>query len=356
MKRLFADTIFNRLFGLSMAAVFVSHIITFILLFTFLGDHRPPPPTHMPPGTHPAPDMLHGPFLGFALSMLLQLCLLGLATWISSRNLARPMQQLASAAQQLGDLKVAPLEETGPEETRRTAHMFNRMQDRIHQQAEEKARFLAAVSHDLRTPLTRIKLRTEQSGGPESEKILQDIDEMRAMLDATLDYLRGSSEHMQVLDIQAMLEAIVDNMQDEGKAVQLTGSAQPLSAMPNELRRGVSNVIENAVFYGKSAEITLIDTPSELTLRIVDQGPGIPEADLDKVFDPFFRLADSRNRHSGGVGLGLSIAREIIRQHKGHLSLQNHPHTGGLVALIHLPRTTTTIASSSSLINLQRLK
>ncbi|MFZ6771869.1 ATP-binding protein [Undibacterium sp. SXout7W] len=344
MKRLFADTIFNRLFGLSMAAVFISHVATFILLFTFLGDHRPPPPPQLPPainmlpGAHSAPDMLHGPFLGFAVSMLLQLFLLGLATWISSRNLARPMQELASAAQHSGGSTVARLTETGPEETRKTARMFNLMQDRIHQQTEEKARFLAAVSHDLRTPLTRIKLRTEQSGSQDSEKILQDVDEMRAMLDATLDYLRGSSESMQILDIQAMLEAIIDNMQEEGKAVQLAGTAQPLSAMPNELRRGISNVIENAVFYGKSAEITLIDTPAGLTIRILDQGSGIPEAHLDRVFDPFFRLADSRNRHSGGVGLGLSIAREIIRQHQGSLSLHNNAKASGLIALIHLPR------------------
>ena len=338
MKKLYRDTIFSRLFGLAMAAVIVSHVVTFILLFVFLGDHRPPPrPEHL---HHPPPGLLNGPFLSFSLSMLLQLLLLAIAAWIGSRSLARPMQKLAAAASTLGDhQEPTPIPETGPEEARQSAIVFNQMQRRLFQQMEEKERFLAAVSHDLRTPLTRMKLRIEQiQMAPATEKLLEDIDEMRHMLDATLDYLRGSEETMQMLDVNALVATIVDNMQDEGKAVTMAGSAQALSAMPNELRRCICNLLENAIFYGKTASISLHDSPTQLLICIQDQGPGIPEAALEQVFAPFFRMAGSRNRNSGGVGLGLSIAREIARRHHGNLTLNNRSEGTGLQAELRLPR------------------
>ncbi len=339
MNKLLRDTIFSRLFGLAMAAVVVSHIITFILLFAFLGDHRPPPPpAHLP--QHPPHGILHGPFLGFCLSMAIQLLLLALAAWAGSRSLARPMQKLAEAARELGKHKEpVAIPETGPEEARQSARVFNQMQERLFQQMEERERFLAAVSHDLRTPLTRMKLRIEQLHNDTSEKLLDDVEEMRLMLDATLDYLRGSEESPQMLDITSLVAAIVDNMQDEGKAVRMHGEARPLMAMPNELRRCISNLLENAIAYGKTAEIYLHDSQHELFISIEDQGAGIPEAALEKVFAPFFRLTASRNKNTGGVGLGLSIAREIVRRHQGSLVLKNRPHNQGLLVQLRLPRT-----------------
>ncbi|MFZ6778953.1 ATP-binding protein [Undibacterium sp. Ji83W] len=339
MKKLLRDTIFSRLFGLAMAAVVVSHIVTFILLFVFLGDHRPPPsPEHMPP--HPPHGILHGPFLGFCLSMAIQLLLLAVAAWIGSRSLARPMQKLAAAASTLGNHEQPlAIPETGPEEARQSAKVFNQMQERLFQQMEERERFLAAVSHDLRTPLTRMKLRIEQlQNETTGEKLLDDVEEMRMMLDATLDYLRGSEESRQMLDITSLMAAIVDNMQDEGKAVSMHGEARPLAALPNELRRCISNLLENAIAYGKTAQVSMHDSQHELLICIEDQGPGIPEADLEKVFAPFVRLAISRNKNTGGVGLGLSIAREVARRHQGSLILKNRPEHQGLIAELRLPR------------------
>ncbi|MFZ6759014.1 ATP-binding protein [Undibacterium sp. Ji50W] len=340
MKRLFRDTIFSRLFGLAMAAVVVSHIATFILMFVFLGDHRQPPRPGPHLHHHQAPGLLDGPLMGFTLSMLLQLLVLAIAAWIGSRSLARPMQDLAAAASTLGDAKKpTPIPETGPEEARQSALVFNQMQQRLYQQMEERERFLVAVSHDLRTPLTRMKLRLVQlHEDGNGEKLLQDIEEMRLMLDATLEYLRGSEETLQMLDVSSLVTAIVDNMQDEGKAISMQGTAKPLLAFPNELRRCLCNVLENAIFYGTSADICLQDSDAELVIRITDQGPGIPERELENVFSPFVRLATSRNKNSGGVGLGLSIAREIARRHRGSLILSNRTEGTGLVAELHLPR------------------
>jgi signal transduction histidine kinase len=338
MNKLLRDTIFSRLFGLAMAAVVVSHIITFILLFVFLGDHRPPPPPAHLPQHHPH-GILHGPFLGFCLSMAIQLLLLAVAAWAGSRSLARPMQQLAEAASKLGKHKEPlAIPETGPAEARQSARVFNQMQERLFQQMEERERFLAAVSHDLRTPLTRMKLRIEQLHNEASEKLLDDIEEMRLMLDATLDYLRGSEESPQMLDITSLVAAIVDNMQEEGKAVSMHGEARPLMALPNELRRCISNLLENAIAYGKTAQISLHDSQHELFIIIEDEGPGIPEAELEKVFAPFVRLAVSRNKNTGGVGLGLSIAREIASRHQASLILKNRPGNQGLQVELRLPR------------------
>lgn len=337
ISSLFTDTIFHRLFGLAFAAVLLSHLATFVLLFVVLRDELrpPPPPAH---GLPPA-GIIDGPWFPLITGMVLQLLILGIAIWIGSRNLAKPMQVLATAASQLGESQqIINIDETGPLEARQTALRFNQMQLRLHQQREERERFLAAVSHDLRTPLTRMKLRVEQNDAtPGNDKLLQDIDEMRSMLDATLNYLRGGTSDFQLLDIQSLSEAIVENMQDEGKHIRISGQARPLRAMPAEIQRCLTNLIDNAIFYGEKAEVVLHDHEHELHIRIQDQGPGIHEQELDNVFQPFYRLDSSRSRHSGGVGLGLSIAKEIVRQHQGSLTLKNHP-VKGLIAEIVLPR------------------
>ncbi|MFZ6749479.1 ATP-binding protein [Undibacterium sp. Ren11W] len=393
MKRFFSDTIFSRMFGLAMAAVIASHIITLVLLFAFLGDHLPPHSTSFAPHSTqslaqagPAPDfpapptpppmppphlrahpphnqsLMSGPFLGFFVSMLLQLGFLALATFWGSRSLAKPIQRLADAASLIGDKLNAPaLLESGPSEVRQAARIFNSMQQKIHTQLEERGRFLASVSHDLRTPLTRMYLRVEHlENEREKDKLRQDIEEMRQMLDATLDYLRDSAHGStldsdskiantagqfgklgQSLDIEALLEVLTDDAREQGKEVSLTGNTLPIIAIPADLRRCLSNLLENAVNYGKSAHISLHDSASQLVIRISDKGPGIPEDALLQVFEPFYRLSSSRNKNTGGVGLGLAIAREIVRQHAGQLELYNNVPGPGLTAQLTLPRTSS---------------
>lgn len=338
LQFLTADTLFRRLFGLAFAAVLLSHLATFVLMFELLGDALRPPPPPPPPGFPHHPH--GGPLQGMLIGMAVQILVLGIASWFISRSLSLPMQRLALAAKHFASQKgMVMVAEQGPAEARETASVFNQMQLRIQQQQADRERFLAAVSHDLRTPLTRIRLRVEQAEQfADADKLLQDVEEMRYMLDATLDYLRGSSSPACLLDIQSMLEAISENMQDEGKQVSLSGSAAPILAIPGELRRCLVNLTENAVFYGQRADIQLQDSESELCIRITDYGPGIPDAELTAVFQPFYRLAESRNRHSGGVGLGLSIALEIARRHQGSLILHNHRQPHGLVAELRLPR------------------
>lgn len=360
MKAIFSDTIFTRLFGLAIAAVIVSHVMTSILLWMFLSEHLPPhPPPHLheaaqifaangnqlPPPPHDD-SVVSGPFLGFLVSMILQFLILTMAAWWGSRSLAKPIQGLARAASQIGDKLNAPaLAESGPAEVRQAAQVFNKMQQKINAQLEERGRFLASVSHDLRTPLTRMYLRIEHLDDDENKiKLQQDIEEMRCMLDATLDYLRNNGQQDQlnqlgqVLDIQALLEALVDDAKEQGKNVTLSGSAMAIMAIPSDLRRCISNLMENAINYGTSAQLSLCDSTEQLVIRICDEGPGIPEEALQQVFEPFYRLSSSRNKNSGGVGLGLSIAREIVRQHAGELILFNHETGKGLTAQITLPR------------------
>lgn len=267
--------------------------------------------------------------------------MVGLAAWFGAKLLAKPIQELAGAATRLGNNLNAPaMEENGPEEARAAARIFNHMQDKVRQQVEERAQFLAAVSHDLRTPLTRIKLRVEQVDNEQLKQQLgQDIVAMSSMLDATLHYLRNDSmpDHWDNLDIQALVESIVEDAQEQGHDVTLTGSAMPLLTQPSSLRRCFENLLDNALRYGQNAQISMRDSGHKVIIEIKDSGPGIPENQIKRVFEPFVRLENSRNRHTGGVGLGLAIARDAAKRVDGELTLQNAPE-GGLVARLVLPR------------------
>lgn len=340
LARLLPATLFGRLALLLFVAVLASHVLALTLMF----ELRPAPPPHpamfqagpLPP--RPPPLLLHP---GMLLDIGVRLGALMLVAWVGARWLSQPIRQLVSAARGLGqDIHQPPLSENGTIECREASRVFNQMQAQIRQQLDERDRFVAAVSHDLRTPLTRLRLRAEGlSDADEQQRFRQDIREMDAMINATLDYLRGAAdvEATVSLNLEALVSSMVDDRQACGQKVTAEGHARPLRAQASALRRGIDNLLDNAVRYGDVAHIRLLDAPDRVCIEISDQGPGIPEDELDRVLAPFYRLEGSRNRSTGGVGLGLSIARDIAQRHQGRLLLRNGVD-GGLVATLELPR------------------
>ena len=224
---------------------------------------------------------------------------------------------------------------------RQAAHAFNDMQARLQRLLTNRTTMLAALSHDLRTPLTLLRLRIEaQPDSEDREKMLASIDTLDGMIDATLKYARDTTapETWRPTDLSALLASIVDDMEDAGMPVGMR-PADPLvlECQPGGLRRVVTNLIENAIKYGTVARVSLEATPQAARIVIDDDGPGIPEAELLKVFEPFHRLEQSRSRETGGSGLGLAIAQAIAEAHHGAITLTNRPE-GGLRAVLSLPR------------------
>lgn len=335
-----ADSLFARLFGVFLLAILLAHGLAFAW-FNHYGPPRPPPPAHAdlqqfgPPP--PPPPRFGVPLVPLAFQLLSLIA----AAWFGARLLSRPIQHLSDAAERLSDdLESPPLPETGTREARQAAHAFNLMQQRIRQQIQQRGRMLAAVSHDLRTPLARLKLRLEQIPNPQLRaRMGQDLGEMIGMLDATLSYLheQRSSETLQWLDVQALVESMAEDAQDRGAAVQVAGHCAPLRAQPMALRSCLSNLLENALRYAGHAEIELNDSREQVEVRVLDHGPGIVAEQREAVFEAFFRVEGSRNRSSGGVGLGLTIAREAARHQGGDISLEETPG-GGLTAILRVPR------------------
>lgn len=261
---------------------------------------------------------------------------------LAVRWLTRPLAVLAVAADDLGrNIRRPPLPERGPMEVRRAATAFNTMQARLQTYLREREQMLAAVSHDLRTPITRLRLRAELIADETlREKFERDLAEMETMVAAALDFLRGAGadEVMQPVDVMALLESLQADMEEAGHGVSVTGrTSSPYPARPIAFKRLLANLIENAVKYGTRAMVSVEDTATQLRIVIADEGPGIAEDQLERVFEPFYRLEGSRNRDTGGVGLGLAVARDIARAHGGELSLRNRPQ-GGLEAVLSLPR------------------
>ncbi|NDY92816.1 HAMP domain-containing protein [Ideonella sp. TBM-1] len=263
-------------------------------------------------------------------------------SWWAVRRVTQPLRQLAEAAEGLGhDLSRPPLPTDGPQEVEQANRAFNTMQARLRRTLDERTRMLTAMSHDLKTPLTRMRLRAELLDDEAlRERMTHDLDEMTQMVGDTLAFLRGleqPQEHRPV-DLDALLESLVADQQAMGRSVSLRGRAvAPWVGDAARLRRCVGNLVDNAVLYGQRADLQLQDGPTGLVLRVRDQGPGIPPESLEQVFEPFFRLEASRNRVSGGSGLGLGIARHIAETAGGSLRLRNHPE-GGLEAELRLPR------------------
>lgn len=286
--------------------------------------------------TEPVP-----PPYGLLPKLLVMLVAVTAVAFVAVRAVTLPLRRLASAADALGkDIASPPMDETGPTEVRAAARAFNTMQGRLTRYIQDRTRIFAAMSHDLKTPITRLRLRVEMLDDSRLRaKCIRDLNEMGSMVTATLDFMRGVGEHWEIqpVDIMALVESIQADAEEMERQVSVEGSALgPYRANAQALRRGIGNLVENALAYGKRARIRVVDGD---TLRVVvsDDGPGIPEADLERVFEPFFRLDASRNRESGGTGLGLTIARGIARAHGGDLILRNRPD-GGLSAEFTLPR------------------
>jgi signal transduction histidine kinase len=258
------------------------------------------------------------------------------------RMTTRPLARLARAADAIGSAPdTEPLPSSGPSEVRKVIDAFNRMQARVRGQLRERAQLLNAISHDLKTPITRLRLRSEMlQDGELRAKIQRDLDEMEVMVASTLDFFRtvGEASRRQPVDISALVESLCEDRRETGDAVRVQGAARaPYPADPQALRRCLDNLIGNAVRYGGGAEVAIDDSGQCLRIAVRDRGPGIPPEELERVFEPYYRLESSRNRASGGTGLGLSIARNIARWHGGDIRLDNVPD-GGLAAELRLPR------------------
>lgn len=260
---------------------------------------------------------------------------------IVARGIARPMRRLAIAAEALGrGESVAPLPEAGPDDIRNTAEAFNRMQERLQRFVEDRTRMLAAIGHDLRTPLTSLRLRAEfVADAEEREKMLATIAEVQKMTEATLAFAReeATAEGTRTVDLPALVESLCDDLAELGRDVTfIEGPKISYRCRPDALRRAVRNLVENAVRYGERARVHVARAGDGVEIVIEDDGPGIPDGAAEQVFAPFFRIENSRNPETGGVGLGLSIARTIVRHHGGDIALANQPK--GLRATISLPR------------------
>ncbi|KAB2703268.1 ATP-binding protein [Brucella lupini] len=266
------------------------------------------------------------------------LCVIGI---FAANRIARPLRRLTASAEALGrGENVPPLPEEGTDDIRQTTAAFNRMQSRLFRFIEDRTRMLAAIGHDLRTPLTSLRLRTEFVTDPDvQQRMLATIDEIQTMTEATIAFARGEAtiEETRTVDLNALVGSLCDDLADmEQPVTYQDGEKSTYRCRPDSLRRAIRNIIENAVRYGSEARVQLRHHAQSVDIIVEDDGPGIPEAMHEKVFAPFYRLEASRNRETGGVGLGLAIARTIVRHHGGDIVLENgNPH---FKVVISLPR------------------
>jgi len=280
----------------------------------------------------PPPALWGARFFWFgALGLLI---VLGLSIW-AVRRATLPLNLFARAAERLGtDFNAPPLAQTGPLEVQRGAKAFNVMQGRLQAFVKNRTHMLAAISHDLRTPITRLKLRAEFIGDDEQrEKMLSDLDEMETMIAATLQFAHDDvmGEPAVAVDLAALVRDCA------GNARCILPDALPFVGRPLGLKRLVNNVLGNANRYGEDVEVELSATPDSVVLSVRDTGPGIPEDMLERVFDPFVRVEGSRSRDTGGVGLGLAAVKSIAQAHGGTVQLINR-EGGGLEVRVTLPQ------------------
>ncbi len=287
----------------------------------FLAPGRPPEPLWRP---------------GFYAPLLAGVLAVMLLSILAVRYAARPLAVLAAAAQRLGrDVGAPPVPEEGPREVRAAARAFNEMQTSLRRFVEDRTQMIAAISHDLRTPITRLKLRAEFVDDDEQRaKMLADLDEMEAMIASTLAFARDDAtrEPRAPVDIAAMLNGLASDF----GATYSGPDRLVIQAGPMALKRAFANLLENAQAYAGDARVSLAEAHDGVEIVIDDDGPGIPEAERERVFAPFYRIEHSRNRETGGAGLGLAVARSALRAHGGDIALTNRPE-GGLRITITVP-------------------
>ena len=376
MKRWLGDTLFKRLFILMWVALVGSHVLAYgVATKRFLpGSGGPPvslsnlptfpslPPTPGLPGNPPGPpgpppaggpvDHSKGhpglPLESLLLDYGVRLLFIGLAAWWGARWLSAPMRRLTQASQQLGAAlgrDAAPPrldEQRGTVEVCNAARVFNEMAGQRHEQFRVRGLMVAAISHDLRTPLTRLRMRLENMEGeqhPAVPRCIADVREMNELIDTVLQVFRdaGAAEAAQPIDVQALVQAMADDLAEQGQPVTVeTDTPAVAQAQPAALRRVLANLLGNAVRYGERARVRVTRQGAQVSVLIDDDGPGIPSEQLESVFQPFYRVESSRSRHTGGTGLGLYIARDLVSRQGGSISLANRPE-GGLRAQLLLP-------------------
>lgn len=276
--------------------------------------------------------------------LIVQFLLLLACAWYAVRQVVRPMTRFTRAIDALQPANSAPgmMAEQGPVEVQHAARAFNAMQTRIRDHLQERARILAAISHDLQTPITRMKLRLEMTDAPElRDKLLQDLDNMSRLVREGIAFARSAQpleEKRQRLDLNAFLDSIAMDYADVGRPVAFIPAEEGrvVLTQPQALRRIMTNLIDNGLKFAERVDIRLSYAMNgDPIIQVMDNGPGIPEASLEEVLQPFFRLENSRNRETGGTGLGLAIAAQLTSQMPGTLRLGNRPE-GGLEAIIRL--------------------
>jgi len=259
---------------------------------------------------------------------------------VFARALSAPIRRFAEAAHRLGsDASAPPVPSEGPTEMRQAVDAFNAMQARMNRMMQERTQMIGAIAHDLRTPLTRLSFRLDGLPDPLGEKVDADIREMKTMISAALDFIRdrSSGPNRQPLDFRLLVESVADDLVDIGHDVSVqAGQALTVDGDPVALRRAVENLVDNGLKYGDRVRMRLRIQGENCVLEVDDDGPGIPEAMQRQVFEPFFRLEASRNRDTGGIGLGLASVRAIVSEHGGSVDIRNR-REGGLRASVILP-------------------
>ena len=388
MRRWLQDTLFKRLFVLMWMALVGSHIAAYVAVMTLLVPFERlhtkfesarlptfpslPPTPGVPDSRHAAKDAARAagtnatyspsdgspsavhrrgpPRLPTGLLILdygVRLVLIAVAAWLGARWVSAPMRRLAAASRSLGpalgrrDRTLPRLDETlGSREVRDTARVFNEMASELDKQFRSRGLLMAAISHDLRTPLTRMRMRLEKlAEDPAAQRCIADIREMDELIESAFEIFRGADagESTQSVDVLALVQALADDLIELGETITVDGTPPVIArAQPAALRRAVSNLLSNALRYGERARVSVAAQADAVRIVIEDSGPGIPEAQLEAVFEPFFRVESSRNRGTGGTGLGLYIARDLLSRQSARLSLSNGPH-GGLRAEVLLP-------------------
>lgn len=277
---------------------------------------------------------------GFSLFVLI-VALVLLCDWAVQR-LSVPFSEFSDATKRFGrDVNAPPMAMTGSPEMHEVIKSFNEMQARLRRVLNDRTQMLAAISHDLRTPITRLKLRAEFIKDKEQyQKVVDDLNEMEQMISSILSFARDYSreEAMTRFDFQALTESICNDMIDVGHEVEFHGIDKRILFLGrmSAIKRALTNIIYNAIKYGKTAKVSLELKENMLLVKVVDQGPGISETEMEKVFEPFYRVDPARSPEIAGTGLGLTVARDIVRAHDGEILLQNLP-TKGLLVIIKLP-------------------